>query len=271
MPADAGPTFRPGSHRLRFALLGSGSRGNALVVSCGHTHVLIDCGFSIRETERRLARLGLEAAVLTAIVLTHEHNDHVSGAPALARRHGIPLWLTRGTAEALGGAVLNNGLAVRHFSGDEHFAIEDLELAPYTVPHDAREPCQFVFSNGDRRLGLLTDAGHVTDHIRARLGDCDALVLECNHDHDLLADSDYPPSLKARIAGPHGHLDNDAAAALLAGLDGRRLQHLVAAHLSEKTNTPWLARSALGSALGGAAERVEVASQDGGLGWRELV
>lgn len=271
MPAGAGPTLRPGSQRLRFALLGSGSRGNAMVVACGSTHVLIDCGFSVREIERRLVRLGLEAAALAAIVLTHEHNDHASGAPPLARRHGIPLWLTRGTAEALGGAALNGGLAIHHFGGDERFAIGDLELAPYTVPHDAREPCQFVFSNGDRRLGLLTDAGHITTHIEARLRDCDALVLECNHDRDLLADSDYPPSLKARIAGPHGHLDNEAAAALLAGLDGQRLQHVVAAHLSEKNNTPWLARSALGAALGGAAERVAVASQDGGLAWRELV
>jgi phosphoribosyl 1,2-cyclic phosphodiesterase len=252
-------------------MLGSGSRGNALVVSCGHTHVLIDCGFSIRETERRLARLGLEVAALAAIVLTHEHNDHASGAPALARRHRIPLWLTRGTAAALGSAALNDAPSVCHFDGDERFAIGDLELAPYMVPHDAREPCQFVFSNGARRLGLLTDAGHITAHISTRLRDCDALVLECNHDRDLLADSDYPPSRKARIAGPHGHLDNDAAAALLAGLDGSRLQHVVAAHLSEKNNTPWLARSTLGSALGGASERVEIASQDGGLPWRELV
>jgi len=271
LPVNAGPTPSPGSHRLRFAMLGSGSRGNALVVSCGSTHVLIDCGFSIRETERRLARIGLEAGTLAAIVITHEHNDHASGAPALARRHRIPLWLTPGTAAALGGAVLNDKLVVQHFGGDQRFAIGDLELAPYTVPHDAREPCQFVFSNGDRRLGLLTDAGHITTHIEGRLRDCDALVLECNHDRDMLADSDYPASLKARIAGPHGHLDNDAAAALLAGLDGGRLQHVVAAHLSEKNNTPWLARSTLGSALGGVPERVEIASQDGGLPWRELV
>lgn len=271
MPASAGPARPGGNSRLRFAILGSGSRGNALVVSCGSTHVLIDCGFSIRETERRLARAGLEAGALAAIVITHEHNDHASGAAALARRHRLPLWLTHGTAQALGGAARNDGLAVRHFGGDERFVIDALELTPYTVPHDAREPCQFVFANGDRRLGLLTDVGHITPHIEDRLRDCDALVLECNHDRDLLADSAYPESLKARIAGPHGHLDNDAAAALLAGLDGRRLQHVVAAHLSEKNNTPWLARSTLGSALGGAPERVEIASQDGGLPWRELV
>lgn len=260
-----------GATGLRFAVLGSGSRGNALVVSCGSTHILIDCGFSIRETERRLARLGLEPAALSAIVITHEHNDHASGAPALARRYRLPLWLTRGTAAALGSAAVSDGLAVRHFRGGERFAVGDLELDPYTVPHDAREPCQFVFSDGDRRLGLLTDAGHVTPHIEDRLRGCDALVLECNHDRGLLADGDDPPALKARIAGPHGHLDNDAAAALLAGLDTDRLQHVVAAHLSERNNTPWLARSTLGGALGGAPQRIEIASQDGGLPWRELV
>jgi phosphoribosyl 1,2-cyclic phosphodiesterase len=128
-----------------------------------------------------------------------------------------------------------------------------------------------VFTNGARRLGLLTDAGHVTPHMTSTLQGCDALILECNHEPDLLRDSDYPPSVKARIGGSHGHLDNDAAAALLASLDIARLQHIVAAHLSEKNNTPWLARATLGAALGGAPERVTVAGQDSGLPWRELV
>jgi len=256
---------------LRFAILGSGSRGNALVVECGRTAILIDCGFPLKEVERRLNRIGIEAHALSAVVLTHEHSDHASGARALARRHRIPLGLTAGTAHALGCAPDDTGTGLRCFSSHDVFSVGDIELIPFPVPHDAREPCQFVFSDGVRRLGLLTDVGHITPHIETRLRDCDALILECNHDLDMLADGPYPPSLKARVGGPQGHLDNDAAAALLAGLDTARLQHIVAAHLSEKNNTPWLARMALGSALGGEEGRVEIATQDSGLPWRELV
>jgi phosphoribosyl 1,2-cyclic phosphodiesterase len=263
--------LRRRSSLFRFSLLGSGSRGNALLVECRDTRLLIDCGFGLRETERRLARLGVEPDALAAIVLTHEHGDHANGAGALARRYRIPLWMTPGTLHALGAPACDAVPELRQFGSCERFAIGDIELHPYTVPHDAREPCQFVFSNGARRLGLLTDAGHITAHIQAQLSGCDGLVLECNHDRDMLADSAYPLSLKTRIGGPHGHLDNEAAAALLASLDTARLQHIVAAHLSEKTNTPWLARTALGSALGGEAARIEIASQDSGLLWRDLV
>jgi len=249
-------------------MLGSGSRGNGMVVACRDSILLIDCGFTLRETERRLARLGLTPSALTAIVLTHEHGDHASGADVLARRYRLPLWLTPGTQRALG---LENRDTLCHFGAQSRFAIEDIELTPYTVPHDAREPCQFVFSNGSHRLGLLTDSGHVTPHIARQLTDCDALVLECNYDRTMLDEGPYSPSLKARVGGPHGHLDNDDAAALLAGLDHQRLQHIVAAHLSEKNNTPWLARTALGSALGGDSQRVDIADQNKGLGWRELL
>ncbi|MDH4134019.1 MAG: MBL fold metallo-hydrolase [Gammaproteobacteria bacterium] len=256
---------------MRFSILGSGSRGNGLVVEADGTAILVDCGFNIRETERRLARIGMTPASLSAIVLTHEHSDHVSGAAPLARRYRIPLWATAGTASAItNGAGLAN-VELREFSAHEPFIIGGLRLEPYPVPHDARDPSQFVFTNGAHRLGLLTDAGHITPHIESVLRPCDALILECNHDLDMLAEGDYPPSLKARIASPQGHLDNDTAAALLARLDVARLQHIVAAHLSEKNNTPWLARSSLESALNGAARRVEIASQEGGLGWRELV
>jgi len=240
-----------------------------MLVRSGDTTILIDCGFTLKETERRLARSGVRLNQLTAIVLTHEHGDHASGAMPLARRCKIPLWLTMGTARALAGNPLAGG-KWHHFTGGERFSVGDLELHPFTVPHDANEPCQFVFSNGQHRLGLLTDAGHVTPHMVACLNGCDALVLECNHDRDMLANGDYPPSLKARVGGQQGHLDNDAAASLLASLETGRLQHIVAAHLSEKNNTPWLARSTLGAAVGGE-ERVTVASQDGGLPWRELV
>ncbi len=259
------------SGRLRFAMLGSGSRGNGLLVESAGTLILVDCGFTLKETERRLARLNVEPQSLVAIVLTHEHSDHASGAGVLAARHGVPLWSTAGTAQALAGTRCELAAGHRQFSCHEAFAIGDLMIQPYPVPHGAREPSQFAFSDGARRLGLLTDAGHVTASMTAHLAGCDALILECNHDLDMLAEGPYPPSVKARVAGPQGHLDNDAAAALLASLDHARLQHIVAAHLSDKNNTPWLARTTLASALGGDTARVTVASQDGGLPWRELV
>jgi len=239
-------------------------------VRTGPTTVLVDCGFTIKEVERRLSRVAVGLADLTAIVLTHEHSDHASGAMALSRRCRIPLWLTMGTARALAGNP-GAGQLWHHFSAGDVFSIGAIECRPFTVPHDANEPCQFVFSNGTWRLGLLTDAGHVTPHMTEQLGNCDALIIECNHDRDMLAESDYPATLKSRIGGPHGHLDNDSAAALLSSVATDRLQHVVAAHLSEKNNTRWLARSSLGSALGGDESRITVATQDGGLPWRELV
>lgn len=151
------------------------------------------------------------------------------------------------------------------------FCIGDVELWPYAVPHDSCEPVQFVFSNGVRRLGLLTDTGSSTRHIEHSLRDCDGLILECNHDAGLLRDSAYPPSLKDRIGGPFGHLSNDQAAGLLARLGSVSLQSVIAAHLSEKNNRPELARAALGRALGCDPEWIEVADQDEGVEWRELI
>lgn len=266
---DTNPQRRHGS--LRFAILGSGSRGNGLLVACGHTLILVDCGFTLRETERRLARLGCDPIQLAAILVTHEHGDHVSGVGPLARKYRLPVWLTVGTHAALGSAAMNALPDIRFIVGHEDFAVGDIAVHPYTVPHDAREPSQFVFSNGASRLGLLTDAGHITPHIESRLAGCDALILECNHDADMLAEGPYSASLKLRVGGPLGHLENEASAALLARLNTARLQYVVAAHLSEKNNTPWLVRSALGSALNGAPARLEIASQEGGLAWRELI
>jgi len=254
---------------MRFASLGSGSRGNAMVVEAGGTYVLLDCGFGIRDTERRLARLGVLPESLAAILVTHEHSDHVAGVFKFGRRHGIPVWLTHGTLAAA--PVAQGGMpALSIIDGHSVYALGSLQIFPYPVPHDAREPVQYVIGDGVRRLGVLTDAGSLTPHLVAMLDACDALVLECNHDAELLSSSAYPLSLKRRIAGRLGHLDNASAAALLHRIDVGRLQHIVAAHLSEQNNRPQLAVSALAEALGCAPEWIGVADQESGFGWRQI-
>lgn len=255
---------------MRFASLGSGSKGNAWLVEEGTTRVLIDCGFGVREMTGRLARLGLRPADVSAILISHEHSDHARGAARFAARHGCPVWLTPGCRAALAaGAELPDG--IREIDGQARFPVGDLEFQPYTVPHDAREPVQYVVSDGARRWGLLTDAGHVTAHMVAVLDGCDALTLECNHDIERLRRGSYPAALKARILGRYGHLDNGSAATLLASLDRGRLQHVVAAHLSEENNTPDLARTALAAVLDCPPAEVAVADQAEGLAWRSIL
>ncbi len=254
---------------MRFASLGSGSEGNALVVQVGQTCVMMDCGFTLSGTEARLQRLGLSVENLSGIVVTHEHGDHISGVARLARKYSIPVWLTHGTRQIC--ARMFAGIsAVTEITPHHAFSIGDLQIQPYVVPHDAVEPVQYVFSDGAQRLGVLTDVGRSTPHIEAMLSGCDALVLECNHDPSMLANSTYPPSLKQRVGGRFGHLNNNEAAALLASLDNSRLQHIVAAHLSRKNNTRELAVAALSAALNCAADWVAVATQDEGLDWREI-
>lgn len=253
---------------MRFASLGSGSRGNALLVEAGNTRLLIDAGFGPRELSRRLERLGVRSRDIDAVVVTHEHSDHIGGVFACARRFDWSVLLTHGTLAGSG----HDGADVRVTIIDSHqsLAVGDLSVHPFPVPHDAREPVQFVLGDGVRRLGVLTDAGHVTPHMVAMLDRCDALVLECNHDAGLLARGRYPAALKRRIGGPWGHLDNAAAASLLSQVGSSRLHHVVAAHLSEENNTPALAQVALSAVLGCAQEWIGIATQDRGCAWRQV-
>jgi phosphoribosyl 1,2-cyclic phosphodiesterase len=256
---------------LRFASIGSGSKGNCLVAEVGATRVLLDCGLTARETEKRLARIGLAPADIAGIVVTHEHDDHAGHAFPFAALHRIPVWLTRGTQSALAeSGKVPGDVETRNFDGRASFAVGGIEVRPYTVPHDAREPVQFVFSDGAVRLGVLTDIGASTAHVEASLSGCDALVLECNHDLDLLWAGDYPKWLKQRISGPFGHLDNGSAGRLLAALDRSRLKHVIAAHLSQQNNRAELARNALAGAMGCAADWIGLSTQEEGFAWREL-
>lgn len=252
---------------LRFSSLGSGSRGNATLVETGQTCVMVDCGFSVIETRRRLARLGKEPADIAGILVTHEHSDHIGGVAALARRFDIPVWMTAGTS------VMHADTDVPRldwFNGHEDIAIGDLQITPFPVPHDAREPCQFVFSDGMVRLGVLTDTGSITGHIRQVLDGCDALLLECNHDSAMLADGPYPAMLKRRVGGHLGHLSNAQAAELLSNIDTSALKHLAIAHLSDKNNRPELARAALAQVLKCTPDWIAVADQTAGLEWLQI-
>ncbi|MFO1198074.1 MAG: MBL fold metallo-hydrolase [Burkholderiaceae bacterium] len=255
---------------MRFASLGSGSEGNALIVECGPpdapVRLLIDCGFGVREARRRLERLGVDAASLDALLVTHEHSDHIGGAARLAASAGVSLYLTGGTARAgLRGA--DERLAVVAIEPDVALEIRGVRVDPVPVPHDAREPVQFVVDDGTRRLGVLTDLGHPTAHVLRSMARLDAIVLECNHDEDMLRDGPYPPALKRRIGGNYGHLANRAAAHILGEIVHDDLRTIVAAHLSQSNNHPDLARVALARACGRHESDILVADQDTGLDW----
>jgi phosphoribosyl 1,2-cyclic phosphodiesterase len=252
---------------MRFASLGSGSEGNGLVVEAGDTRVLIDCGFAVKDTVARLQRLGIEPESISAILVTHEHADHIGGVAAFAARYGTPVWLTFGTLQTMGERLARLE-RIYGFDSHETFALGALEVRPFPVPHDAREPVQFVVGDGVHRLGVLTDIGVSTPYVEISLSGCDALVLECNHDLGMLDSGDYPWPLKQRIASRYGHLHNEAAAALLAALDTSRLKHIVAAHLSKQNNTPDKARAALAKTLNCTPDWIGIADQDDGFGWR---
>lgn len=257
---------------MRFSSLGSGSAGNALLVEAHSgtttTRILLDCGFTVRELSKRLARLSLAIEDLDAVLVTHEHGDHIGSALSLARRAGIPVHMSWGTAQAT--KAVHAKVDLRVCEAGMPLAIGDLQALPYTVPHDAREPLQFVFADGKRRLGVLTDSGSSTAHIVATLDACDSLILECNHDREMLARSRYPASLRARVGGNFGHLSNATAAQILASIDHSRLRHVVAAHLSQENNKAELAQSALAQVLGSTAPEVLVADQEAGFAWLDL-
>lgn len=248
---------------MRFASLGSGSRGNATLVEWSAGMLLVDCGFSVKETELRLNRLTRRAQDLTAILVTHEHSDHIKGVASLSRRYGLPVYMTPGTYRSRDLGELPDLRLIHAYTS---FELNGLKVTPVPVPHDAREPSQFVFEFDGRRLGILTDLGSITPHVEACYQACDAMVLEANHDPAMLASGNYSYSLKQRVGGLWGHLSNQQAAGFLQRLDTQRLQHLVIAHISQNNNTLALAEAAM-APVTGHIKQVTYACQNQGFDW----
>jgi phosphoribosyl 1,2-cyclic phosphodiesterase len=260
---------------LRFKSLGSGSSGNATLVeaqSGSHTtRLLIDCGIRLRDLEARLAEAGTCAEDLDAVFITHEHGDHIGCARSFVKRYSTPLWMSQGTWLAVSDEAWVPHQHLLNVARDGcTIEIGALQALPFTVPHDAREPLQLRCSDGNRHLGIVTDLGHASSHVVASLQGCHALLLEANHDPDLLQASSYPNFLKQRVAGPWGHLANHAAAELLARIKHENLNYVQAAHLSERNNTPELARACLSTALSCNPLDIDVADPMTGSAWMNV-
>lgn len=219
---------------MQLASLGSGSKGNATLVKFENTVLLIDCGFSLKQFLHRLERLEVSVDSIDAILVTHEHSDHSSGVQRLAQNYRIPVWTTRGTART----IFDREFSYQTIRGGEPRTIGAIEVLPVTVPHDACEPVQFIFKSGNgKKLGILTDTGHITRHIINSYSGLDGLLLEFNYDQTMLDEGPYPYSLKQRVSGDLGHLSNHQSLSLLESIDTDRLSCLVAGHISENNNS----------------------------------
>lgn len=243
---------------LQIAALGSGSSGNSLLVRSGGTTLLLDCGFTMKETIARMHHLGVTPSDLSAVLVSHEHGDHIKGVGPLSRKFGLPVWCTHGTYN---GARDNRFSSVRLFNAHEPFTINEISVSPFPTPHDAAESCQFVFSAQSARFANVTDLGACTPHVREMLAGVNALVVECNYDNDMLRNGPYPPSLQARIRSDYGHLGNDQAGMLLKELDHPALQHILLGHLSEQNNSDSAALETMQSHLDQGHDRVFVLAQ----------
>ncbi len=250
---------------MRFASLGSGSRGNGSIVASQTTILLIDCGFQYKEALARLKRLRLNPEDLDGILVTHEHSDHVSGIEALANKHSIPVYASRGTWIEIGIDRFDKSV---HISG--LFSVGDIDIRPVTVPHDAREPLQFVFQCEGTRLGILSDLGSMSPRVIEHYQDLDAISVEFNHDLELLQKGPYPAFLKTRVSGDFGHLNNAQATELLRRIVSDRLKTVVACHISETNNDTSRVKQALDDVLEHQDVQRLIASQSDGFNWIEI-
>ncbi len=238
-------------------MLASGSGGNAAVLEAGDACVLIDCGISYRQLAFRMKTLEMSPGQIQAVLLTHEHDDHVKGLEVFLRHHRVPVLATTGTVEAMPYPPADAQLLA---SGRE-VGLGNLKVLPVETSHDAREPVGFVVENRGRRVGMVTDTGVLSDLLVERLSGCHALLLECNHDRDLLRYGPYPWPLKQRIASRTGHLSNEQTCAALERLAHSGLELVVGMHLSQTNNRPEMVERELGSVLAGSGVRLEISSQ----------
>lgn len=250
---------------LRFSALASGSRGNALLVEHEETLIMIDCGLSLKTLGKRLDVVGRSIEDIDALLITHEHGDHSRGIGPFTRRHTVPVWTMPGTAQ-----VVDEIKAFERLSCGRSLKIGSIEVNPFLVPHDAREPCQFVFRAGNQRLGLLTDTGHTTPVIHQALRSCDALGIEFNHDVSMLENGSYPEVVKARVGSRFGHLNNDQAVDLLEELAHPDLQWVMGLHLSGQNNSPECVHSSVARVTDQSRIEFHLSSQDEASPWTEI-
>ncbi len=248
---------------LKIASLGSGSSGNATLISSGKTLLLLDCGFALKEIVARCAELSVSLQRLDGVLVTHEHSDHVRGLGPLVRKYAIPLWITHGTYRSLRDSKIG---PVNLINAHESFDIGDIHIVPFPTPHDAAESCQFVFSTPNARFACVTDLGVPTAHITSTIADCDALLVESNYDEKMLRQGPYPPSLQARIRSDFGHLGNEQAGDLVRRVDSSRLETVLLGHLSEKNNAPDVARDTVARYIE-RSERLTVLEQHSVSEW----
>lgn len=243
---------------MRLFVLASGSGGNAAVVQTGESCVLVDCGISYRQLRSRMRSLGIEPEQLGAVLLTHEHDDHVKGLEVFLRHHPVPVMATAGTV----GAMASPPAEVETLRAGREVRFGDLKVVPVPTSHDAREPVGFVVEARGCRVGVVTDSGVLTELLVERLSGCHALLLECNHDRDLLRYGPYPWPLKQRIASRTGHLSNEQACTAVERLAHSGLEVVVGMHLSQTNNRPEMVVRELERILAGGGVGVAVAAQN---------
>ena len=233
---------------MRFSVLGSGSRGNCVFIESGGTAILIDGGFSGKEIARRLALIGRTSDGLDGIFVTHEHHDHIEGVGVMSRRCSLPVFANEGT---FSGAEkrLKKLFKRNEFNTGDTLDFRDFQVRSFGVSHDTNDPVGFVVRDGHHALGYCTDTGIVSTLVASRLQSLDSLILEFNHDPDMLRNGPYPPSLQQRVRSNQGHLANTTSAKLLKKIVHARLQHVILAHLSETNNLPELAYQEAAAAL----------------------
>ncbi|MDX1341190.1 MAG: MBL fold metallo-hydrolase [Reinekea sp.] len=251
---------------MRIASLGSGSKGNATLVQAAEQTFLIDCGFGLKEIEGRLRSRGVAPESLSGIFVTHEHGDHIKGAPMLANRYNIPLWATHGTSRHFKREVPSSVVLMPN----QRLQVQGVDIESVTVPHDSAEPSQFIFRHNGLSFGILTDLGSITNRVKKAYNECQLLMLECNHDPELLEKGPYPPSLKRRVGGNFGHLSNAQAAQLLGSINRTQLKQVLISHISEQNNDPNLAMDTLQPELDGFHTKVELLTQNEGCDWITL-